>query len=83
MIVQFVGGHRDGQIEDFPTASPGMNEIATLIEEDRPLYSYARYFRERRPEPGTPVRFLFRPPRCGCCESVNVVGIGMADEVRQ
>jgi hypothetical protein len=79
VIVQFVGGHRDGQIEDFPTASPGMNEIQTLIEEDRPLYSYARYFRERRPEPGTPVRFLFIPP-CGGGEQVIVCGVGMADD---
>ena len=37
MICQFVGGPRDGQIEDFPTASPGMNEIQTLIEEDLSL----------------------------------------------
>ena len=81
MIVQFVGGPRDGPIEDFPTASSGMNEIQTLIEEDRPLYSYARYFRERRPEPGTPVRFLFIPPPCGCCESVNIYGVGVPDEV--
>jgi len=70
VTVQFVGGPWDGRVEDYPIH----HEFHVLIEEDRPLYSYARYRRERRPEPGTPVRFLHIPGW------VHVEGVGLADD---
>ena len=77
-MVQFVDGPWNGRVEDYAGT---YSEIQVLIEEDLPLLSYARYFRERRPEPGTPVRFLHIPPPCGHCEPVNICGVGLPDEV--
>ena len=72
MTVQFVGGPWDGRIEDYPTR----DGFRVLIEEDRPLYSYARYQRERHPEPGTPVRYLHDSGFVDICG----VGVGPADD---
>ena len=64
MAVQFIGGPWDGRIEDYPST---YHVFSVLVEEDRPVYSYTKYRRERVPEPGTPVCYIHMPGTLEIC----------------
>jgi hypothetical protein len=71
---KFVGGPRDGLVEGFVglggPPGPG-HELMLLIEEDRPLVSYASYFWSSQPADEGLARYVYR--------CMFVYGVGMAD----